>query len=132
LYEQWNNYKVIVEGPKLGFCAAHFLPKHEKCGRLHGHNYKVKVEIFGELNEDNMVIDFSILKKYIKTEVNLLDHKLILPENNPSIKIINSNSNILIQKEQEPFFIAKTAPKNMTLLHHPYIISRQLLTHFLR
>ena len=41
---------------------AHFLPGHEKCGRLHGHTYKVEIVIEGD-HKKGMIIDFADLKK---------------------------------------------------------------------
>ena len=60
---------------KLGltkdFNAAHFLPGHPKCGVLHGHTWKVEVQIESTDLVDNMIVDFA----NIKDEINRLDHK---------------------------------------------------------
>ena len=56
------------------FCAAHSLPGHEKCGYVHGHNYKVVV-CFQGLNEDDMVVDFGTIKEQVKPLVDQLDHR---------------------------------------------------------
>ncbi|MEX2753109.1 MAG: 6-pyruvoyl tetrahydropterin synthase family protein, partial [Candidatus Freyarchaeota archaeon] len=37
-------YKLKVERTDLNFSAAHFLIRHPKCERIHGHNYKVTIE----------------------------------------------------------------------------------------
>ena len=34
-------YGVYVDDPKARFSAAHFLFEHDKCSRIHGHNYNV-------------------------------------------------------------------------------------------
>src|SRR5215467_5465232 len=44
---------------------AHFLPGHPKCGRLHGHTYKVEVTIEGQ-PKDGMIIDFADLKQTLR------------------------------------------------------------------
>jgi len=68
------------------FHAAHFLPNHEGlCRNLHGHTYKLKVEVRSALPnylekkdsgpEMGMVVDFSILKKVVEENVlRELDH----------------------------------------------------------
>ena len=72
-------------GLEFNFSSAHYLPGHEKCGVLHGHNYKVIVELGRELKpfgpdekmgiEDSFVIDFAKIRKMINTAwVNELDH----------------------------------------------------------
>ena len=61
------------------FAAAHNLINYKgKCEELHGHNWKVEVLIKGEkLDKAGMLIDFKILKKFLKEILDLLDHKYI-------------------------------------------------------
>lgn len=64
------------------FEAAHDLPLHNgKCVRLHGHSYKLEVEIEGRVkliqgdSDDGMVMDFAVLDEYVEREIiDLLDH----------------------------------------------------------
>lgn len=60
------------------FDASHYLvlPYESKCQRIHGHTYKVEVEIEGELNEYGMIFDFNHLSEIIKE----LDHKILVPD----------------------------------------------------
>ena len=62
------------------FEAAHLLPKHDgNCKSLHGHSYKLDVTIGGnQLNPNNMVLDFSILKEIVGAIINRYDHAAIL------------------------------------------------------
>lgn len=66
-------YAVSVED---WFAAAHYLRNYcGKCENLHGHNYRVKIYVSGEkLSEGGMLIDFSVLKKYLKAILSELDH----------------------------------------------------------
>ena len=54
--------------------SAHYLPGHGKCGRVHGHTYKIEVVVEGEVRENGMVIDFYDLKKGIKETLQEYDH----------------------------------------------------------
>jgi len=64
------------------FEAAHFLPNHQgACCRLHGHSYKLEIEISGEPNTDElspsygMIMDFGDLSKIVKENIiDVLDH----------------------------------------------------------
>lgn len=56
------------------FCAAHYLPGHHKCGKTHGHNYRVQITIKGDINKDEMVVDFSTLKNMVEPVIAELDH----------------------------------------------------------
>lgn len=64
----------------FSFEAAHWLPnvpKGHKCGRLHGHSYKVRVEIEGEPDESGMVLDFAEVKRAWKHLDDTLDHRCL-------------------------------------------------------
>lgn len=66
------------------FDAAHFLHGYNgKCSNIHGHRWRVVVEIFSDkLSDDKqtrgMVVDFDRLKEDIKQEVDYFDHSLII------------------------------------------------------
>ncbi len=53
---------------------AHLLPGHEKCGRLHGHTYKVEIVVEGETREGGMVVDFSDLRTQVRSVLEEYDH----------------------------------------------------------
>ena len=68
------------------FDAAHFLKGYEgKCHNLHGHRWRVVVEVAGqELSTDkqtrDMLFDFGDLKSALKKMCDNLDHSLIYEE----------------------------------------------------
>ncbi|NOY11686.1 MAG: 6-carboxytetrahydropterin synthase QueD [Archaeoglobi archaeon] len=64
-------------GVREKFSAAHSIPGHEKCGRLHGHNFMVEVEIEGEVKENGMVMDFYDLKKLLREILSEFDHRIL-------------------------------------------------------
>ncbi|MCP4715304.1 MAG: 6-carboxytetrahydropterin synthase QueD [Deltaproteobacteria bacterium] len=73
------------------FAAAHQLDGYEgACEALHGHNWKVEVEVEGQtLSDVGILIDFKQLKQIIMAELNQLDHRFLndLPafqDHNPS------------------------------------------------
>ena len=49
------------------------------CERLHGHNYRVAVEVEGPLDKNEYVIDFIALRDEFKTITDELDHHVLLP-----------------------------------------------------
>lgn len=57
--------------------SAHYLPGHGKCGKVHGHTYKVEVVIEGEKTESGMVMDFYDIKKNVKEVLAEYDHVLL-------------------------------------------------------
>lgn len=73
------------------FDAAHFLINYKgKCAQLHGHTYKLKITLCGEVNPDtNMLIDFGMLKSFFKQNIEpIFDHKTIVATDSPSISKI--------------------------------------------
>jgi 6-pyruvoyltetrahydropterin/6-carboxytetrahydropterin synthase len=57
----------------------HRLPFHKgKCVNLHGHSYKMLVEVEGDLDENGMVIDYYDLKAIINPVVEDLDHAYLV------------------------------------------------------
>lgn len=81
-------YELSVE---VSFAAAHQLRGYRgKCENLHGHNWRVQVNVMAErLNEIDLAIDFHELKKIAREVVAPLDHGLLnevfpFTEKNPS------------------------------------------------
>lgn len=60
----------------VNFEAAHCIRNYPgKCSRLHGHNWKVEVNIYGNtLNELGMLVDFVDLKTAVNSILENLDH----------------------------------------------------------
>ena len=68
------------------FDSAHFLAGYDgKCGNLHGHRWRVLLTVQSEtLREDRqqkgMCVGFAGLKKDLRTELDALDHVLIIEQ----------------------------------------------------
>ncbi|MCD6383544.1 MAG: 6-pyruvoyl tetrahydropterin synthase family protein [Thermoplasmata archaeon] len=121
-----------IDGWRLGirFSSSHLLPHHNKCSRLHGHTYVVKLKVTGKLNEEWMVADFGLLKDALKRLTAELDHKLLLPgrsktvrieEIGESIRVDNSGKIYVVPKEDVVILpIEATTAENIS----SYILSR--------
>lgn len=72
--------KVGVKG--FTFDSAHYTKgSSEKCMNLHGHTFRLDVEIEGEVNpETGMVMDFGLVKKVTREVLEDYDHKVIVPK----------------------------------------------------
>lgn len=68
------------------FDSAHFLSNYDgKCRNIHGHTWKVIVEVKQEEliktgSFKDMIVDFGALKEDLKEEVDYFDHSLIIEE----------------------------------------------------
>ena len=61
------------------FSSAHTLVGHSgPCKKMHGHNWKVEVEIIGEkLDKIGMIVDFKEIRKVTNLVVDELDHEFL-------------------------------------------------------
>ena len=59
------------------FSAAHLLRDYDgPCARLHGHNWKVEVEVTASaLDELGMGVDFGVIKRHTREIIDRLDHR---------------------------------------------------------
>ena len=62
---------------QMYFAAAHHLLNYEgECENQHGHNWLVEAYVTGnELDKSNILIDYKILRRELKSVLDLLDHK---------------------------------------------------------
>jgi len=69
-------YEVTVED---SFAAGHYLRHYKgKCENPHGHNYKVRVTLAGEvLDRAGLLVDFKDLRDVMKQVIERLDHQMI-------------------------------------------------------
>ncbi len=83
-----GSFSIRLEKENFTFAAAHFLLFHDgACERLHGHNYRVWIELSGALEENDFVLDFLAVKPVMKAICDRLDHRVLLPKDNPYLKI---------------------------------------------
>ncbi|MFZ3060246.1 MAG: 6-pyruvoyl tetrahydropterin synthase family protein [Candidatus Methanoperedens sp.] len=75
---------------KLRFSACHFIPNHPKCGCLHGHTYAVSVRLEGE-QIGEFIIDFELVKGIVNGICDRLDHKVLVAEKDPRLRIVKKD-----------------------------------------
>jgi len=92
-----ETYRVRIEKERLVFSAAHFITYDgDVCEPLHGHNYHVAAEVRGPLDENHYVIDFIALRDALQEIVNALDHRMLLPEQHPTIVVREEESGVVV------------------------------------
>lgn len=81
-----GQFRVRVTKDYLVFCAGHFITYNgDQCETLHGHNYRVCIQLDGPVDANQYVFDFVALKHMARKLVNELDHRMLLPMYNPLI-----------------------------------------------
>ncbi|MBN2216886.1 MAG: 6-pyruvoyl tetrahydropterin synthase family protein, partial [Pirellulales bacterium] len=87
-----ESFSVRIAKSDLTFSAAHFITLDARhCEHLHGHNYRVGVEIEGPLGDQQVVVDFLAVDRVIRELLRPLDHRVLLPTEHPTIQIVESN-----------------------------------------
>lgn len=96
-----ERYRVRVTKDHLVFSAAHFITFNGQiCERLHGHNWRVAVELSGPLDENRYVFDFIALRDTTQGLVNELDHRVLLPTQHSAIRVTADEREVTATFEQ--------------------------------
>ena len=106
-----GEFRVSVTKDYLVFASAHFITfAGHRCEGLHGHNYRVRVTVDGALDEESwFVFDFVILKKIMRKLCDEIDHKVLLPLENPKIQLTEEGESVKVAYEGKPRYVF---PKN--------------------
>src|SRR5258706_1489385 len=65
----------------------HRLPFHKGlCRNIHGHSYKMIIELTGTVDKNGMIIDFVDLGKIVKPMIGKYDHAFLCWENDKIVK----------------------------------------------
>lgn len=83
-----EHYHVRISKDYLVFSAGHFITfEGNVCERLHGHDYRVAAEVYGPLDENHYVVDFIVLRNTLKSILDELDHRVLLPTEHAAIHV---------------------------------------------
>jgi 6-pyruvoyltetrahydropterin/6-carboxytetrahydropterin synthase len=102
-----REFKVAVTKDNLVFASAHFImfPGH-RCETLHGHNYRTRVVVEGGLDPDaHYVFDFAVLKQLMKRLTDEIDHKVLLPLQNPKIQVREDGDAVSVAVLGKPRYV---------------------------
>lgn len=90
-----REFHIRVANDDLVFSAAHSIT-FEGGGseRLHGHTYRVAVEVYGPLNNSGYVVDFLVVRDALKDIIAGLDHRVLLPAQHPAIRVVTQRGEV--------------------------------------
>lgn len=105
--ESWS---IEIDKEYLKFSAAHFLIFPDgSAERLHGHNYRVYVEIDAALDEHGLVLDFKQVKPVVRELCDELDEHWLLPGEHHELRIDEREDDIVEVHYRERFYAAPKA-----------------------
>jgi len=102
-----SHFRVQVSKDYLVFASAHFITfRGHQCETLHGHNYRVGVAVEGSLDDEAfLVLDFSVLKQIARRFVDEIDHKVLLPIENPKLSYHEDGERVRVDYFGEPTYV---------------------------
>jgi 6-pyruvoyl tetrahydropterin synthase/QueD family protein len=98
-----QSFRVHVSKDYLKFSAAHFIAYKGFREALHGHNYRVSVEVEGELGAEGYVLDFGIVKRIARRVCNRLDEKMLIPAQSDCLHIREEAGQVSVRYEEDEF-----------------------------
>lgn len=100
-----ETFSVRVYKQYFNFGSAHFLIFGDGSREeLHGHNYKVEVEVKGDTIAGDLVLDFIQFKPIVKGICDSLDHRTLLPRHNPSLEVIEHPDRVEARHRDGSYF----------------------------
>jgi 6-pyruvoyltetrahydropterin/6-carboxytetrahydropterin synthase len=102
-----SKFRVQVSKDYLVFASAHFITfKGHQCESLHGHNYRVGVAVEGSVDAECLfVLDFSVLKQITRQLVDAIDHKVLLPTQNPKLGYREEGDRVAVDYFGQPTYV---------------------------
>ncbi len=89
--------EIAVDGWAIGarFASCHIIPRHPKCGRLHGHTYAAHAKFRGEaVPPMELLLDFSDVKRVMREVCDELDHHVLVPTRHPDVRVRDAGDNL--------------------------------------
>lgn len=106
-----QNFRVRVYKEYFDFSAGHFITFGGQCETLHGHNYRIEVQLTGQNGPDRFLYNFSDLKPLVREECHALDHRMLLAIENPLLGYTYGESEVEVSfgKRRYIFPLAEVA-----------------------
>ena len=102
-----GQFRVSVAKDDLVFSSAHFITlTGHRCEGLHGHNYRARVTIEGELDEETgWVIDFVEVKRIMRGLCEAIDHLVLLPLESSRIGVVEEGEAVHVAVDGQPRYV---------------------------
>ena len=104
---QRGQFRVSVSRDDLVFSSAHFITyAGHRCEGLHGHNYRARVAVHGELDPtDKLVFDFLELKRIMRRLCGEIDHLVLLPLESARIHVVEDAEVVRVSVDGHPRYV---------------------------
>lgn len=118
---------IEIEKTYLHFSAAHFtIFSATNRERLHGHNWRIAVEITGEIDDNGLLFDYAIYKKILKDLCYQYDEYTLIAERSPHLVISSDEDYYYIEHNK----ITQPLLKTDTILLPVKNVTIESLSHY--
>jgi len=111
------SFKVHVEKDYLKFNAAHFIAHRDSREALHGHNYRVSVEVEGDLDAQGYVLDFGVVKRVARRVCQRLDEKTLFPAHSDCLDIRTDGPQVIVRYDDDEFRVPQSDVLLLPIVH---------------
>jgi 6-pyruvoyltetrahydropterin/6-carboxytetrahydropterin synthase len=102
-HESWS---IEIEKDYLKFSAAHFLIFPDgSAERLHGHNYKVYVDLHTDLDAHGLVVNFKEIKPLVRELCSELNEHVLLPGQHPVLTATRTGEHYDVRYRERRYLI---------------------------
>jgi 6-pyruvoyltetrahydropterin/6-carboxytetrahydropterin synthase len=120
-------FEVHVSKDYLTFCSGHFITYDgSRCETLHGHNYRASIRLAGQPDANFYVYNFVTIKRMMKQICDELDHRMLLPEQNPLITLEDDGANTVARYKDRVYSFPTS---DVVLLPIPNTTAEMLARH---
>lgn len=112
-----QSFRVHVTKDYLKFNAAHFIAYKGFREALHGHNYRVSVDLEGDLGEQGYVLDFGLVKQVARRVCKRLDEKTVIPADSDCLRVREEGGQVIVGYENEEFRFPATDVVLVPIVH---------------
>ena len=98
-----QQFAVSVDPGELHFNAAHFITFDNTCENLHGHNFHVRIQAWGDNSDDAFVIDFVQLNRLAAGICMELNDKVLLPGRSEAVSVHQTDSQVEVSSYGKRF-----------------------------
>lgn len=101
--ETWS---IEIDKDYLKFSAAHFLIFPDgSAERLHGHNYRVYVDLHTDLDAHGLVVNFQEIKPMVRAICDELDEHLLIPGRHPVLSVTRDGGHLEIRYRERRYLV---------------------------
>lgn len=111
------SFKVHVTKDYLKFSAGHFIAYPGFREALHGHNYRMSVDIEGDLGPQGYVLDFGVVKDIARRLCKELNEKMLIPAHSDCLQVRTDDDECVVRYEQDEFRFPRKDVALLPIIH---------------